>query len=394
MRRFIVGILVLVFSVWLGLKIAADPGVAMFSYRDWMVETPLWFAAVVQIAWIVVIYLLVRFFDGIDMSVYRFKNWLRWRRKNKAYGKTNRGLLELIEGRWRNAENYLLEGVSQSDAPLVNYLAAAKAANEQRAFDKRDKYLKKAYDLAPHAEVAIGLTQAQLQFSQNQLEQALASLANVRRYAPKNVMALQLLQQIYVRLHDWPALLTLLPMLRKQKVLSAEQLDQLEKSVYEQMILINGNKDYTALNAVWRSIPKKLQNDPTLVECYTKQMLHDSQYSLELESLISKSLDKVWNKNLVKLYGLLITAKPKKQLDQAEKWLSLHPQDAVLLLTLGRLCMRCPLWGKAKDYFEESLRLEANAETYNEYAKLLEQLGQEAQAIKSYRQGLAALSVD
>jgi hypothetical protein len=40
---------------------------------------------------------------------------------------------------------------------------------------------------------------------------------------------------------------------------------------------------------------------------------------------------------------------------RAEKWLEKHPEDARLLLALGRLCREQQLWGKAQSYFEASL---------------------------------------
>ena len=58
------------------------------------------------------------------------------------------------------------------------------------------------------------------------------------------------------------------------------------------------------------------------------------------------------------------------------------------LLTLGRICVRCQLWGKARAYFEDSLKLEMHRETLTEYGKLLEYLGDAAMAMQSYRDGL------
>ena len=123
MWKFFWFLIILIFSVWLGLKVSEDPGYAVFAYRHWSVEMPLWFAVVAFFVLLFLLYGVLRFFDGIDFTIYRLKNWLRWRQKYKSYSKTNRGLIELIEGHWRSAEYYLLEGVPQSDAPLV-YLAA------------------------------------------------------------------------------------------------------------------------------------------------------------------------------------------------------------------------------------------------------------------------------
>lgn len=396
MRRFVLGIIILIVSVWVGLKIAEDPGVALFSWRDWSVEMPLWLFIFCFTLLMLIFYFVISFSDRMSQIFYRWKNWRRFRLKQKSGNKTGRGLLELIEGRWKLAENDLLEGVSQSDAPLINYLAAAKAAHEQAAYEKRDTYLRKAHDLAPQAVVAIGLTEVQLQMEQGQLEQALATLNHLRTVAPKQDVVLTLLKKIYIQLADWKNLLALLPLLRKRKLLTDEQADKLEQHAYEKLLDAAEKKavGLSALQDLWRTMPKKSQTDARLIYCYTKQLLNYPEAAATAEELIYKSLRKSLNEDLIRLYGLLTTSNPSKQLTHTEKWLGTNDGHAVLLLTAGRLCMRCQLWGKARSYFEESLALKKEAETYLEYAGLLEQLGEHETAKQNYREGLKLLGVE
>ena len=65
-----------------------------------------------------------------------------------------------------------------------------------------------------------------------------------------------------------------------------------------------------------------------------------------------------------------------------------HADDAQLLLCLGRLAAREKLWGKARDYFESSYRLERSAETCAELGRLLVALGEPKVAAAYYREGL------
>lgn len=390
MRRFFWFLVVLIVSVWVGLKISQDPGYALFAYRNWTMEMPLWFAAVAFLIILFAIYALLNFFDGIGFSLYRLKNWLRWRRKYKSYNKTNRGLVELVEGQWRSAEYLLLEGVAQSDAPLINYLAAAKAAQELNAFDRRDTYLRKAHDVAPQAEVAIGLTQAQLQFDQAQLEQSLATLGHLRNVAPKQKMVLKLLERVYVRLADWRGLLKLLPNLRKAKIITDEQENIFEENMYQELLRSAATKSegMVAVQRVWQGMPKKLQKEPSLIYCYAKLLLTYPEMADELEGLVSKAIKRSWDKNLVNLYGQLLTTDPKRQLSNADGWVKQYGNQAILLLMLGRVCMRCQLWGKARGYLEESIKLEPTADAYLEYGRLLEQLSELTNAVQSYKNGL------
>jgi HemY protein len=390
MRRLFWLLVLLIASVWIGLKIAEDPGYAIFAYKNWSMEMPLWFAVVSFIVILLLLYMVLRFFDSIDFSLYRWKNWLQWRRKYKSYSKTNRGLIELIEGHWRSAEHYLEEGVEQSDAPLINFLAAAKAAHEQGAYDRRDGYLRKAHQMAPQGEVAIGLTQAQLQYEQGQLEQALATLGHLRTLAPKHGFVLKLLEKVYIRLADWQGLISILPSLRKAKVINDDQLVKFEENTYQELLRVAANKNLgmVAIQNVWRSIPKKFQSDPKLIYSYAKLLMDYPEVAGELDILINKAVKKKWDADLVRLYGMLKTNNAQKQLARAEDWQKQYGNQAVLLLTLGRLAERCNLWGKARVYLEDSIKLEARPETYMEYGKLLEELGELNLATQQYKEGL------
>jgi HemY protein len=61
-------------------------------------------------------------------------------------------------------------------------------------------------------------------------------------------------------------------------------------------------------------------------------------------------------------------------LQNAEVWLNARPNDAQLLLALGRISLRNQQWGKARKYFEASLREQAGTEAFAELARLLHSL--------------------
>ncbi|HEU0199466.1 MAG TPA: hypothetical protein VFR86_03435, partial [Burkholderiaceae bacterium] len=73
-------------------------------------------------------------------------------------------------------------------------------------------------------------------------------------------------------------------------------------------------------------------------------------------------------------------------------WLQKHPQSAGLLRCLGELCLREHLWGKARVYLEESLRLQVHPATSLALARLAEMTGQEAEAAQHYREAALGLS--
>jgi len=72
----------------------------------------------------------------------------------------------------------------------------------------------------------------------------------------------------------------------------------------------------------------------------------------------------------------------------AEQWLKHRTNNPELLLALGRLSLRNELWGKAREYFETSLKLRRNRETLAELSRLNAHMGEEEASIKLLMQGL------
>ena len=65
------------------------------------------------------------------------------------------------------------------------------------------------------------------------------------------------------------------------------------------------------------------------------------------------------------------------------------------MLSLGRVSLRNKLWGKAREYFEGSLRFSKSkalsAEANAELARLMDHLGEHAHSASLYRKALAQL---
>lgn len=388
MKKMILFFIVLVLAIWLGLHIAADPGYAMFSYRNWSAEMPLWFAGLSLLILFGVLYFVLRLLSNAGAIAGRLSNWSGRRQMRLAHSRTTRGLIELTEGNWQTAEKLLVKAVPSSDSPLINYLAAARAAQAQGDHDRRDKYLRKAQKSTPHARTAIELTQAQLQISHGQLEQALATLRHLQSLSPHHPYVLKLLHRLYIQLGDWESLRNMLPDLMRKKVLKAPELNNLEIQVYKGVLQgaakVEGSEH---LQSVWRGFPKSIHKNVDLVAQYVEYLIQRSA-SDKAEVVVRDIIKKQWDDKLVRLYGLTHSADANKQLTLAESWLRSRPNNASLLLTLGRLCINNQLWGKARTYLENSIELEPRTETYAELAKLLERIGETELAANYYRLGL------
>ena len=389
MVKFIVKLLILVIVV-LGavLLVRDDPGVVLVRYHDYEVETSLAFALVVLVVAMILVYYCVRLLRGVLRLPRSMRNQSQNRRHSKARRQLTQGLIDLAEGRFEQAENHLVRLVDFSESPLVHYLAAARAAQLQGKHEARDKYLKDAHDARPDAELAIGVTQAELQLAHQQTEQALATLMHLHSIAPRHDYVTRLLARAHYELEDWRALVEILPDVRRKKLIKEPQLLEMEVAGYRGILELATNSQQSFEEA-WSNIPLTLRADTRMTLLYINLMIEHHWHNRNAEQQLLKSLDKSWDDRLIEVYGRFDTGDPNAQLARAEKWLEDFGHNENLLLALGRIAMRARLWGKAQGYFEASIGARANPAACLALAELLEQqLQQPDKAATYYQQGL------
>jgi HemY protein len=364
-------------------------GYVVFSFADVSIETSFMFF----ISFTVICFILFHYFFrilGFLINLPRyFKYTLGQKRSEKARQSLIKGLIDISEGRFADAEKILLKQAADSDTAMLNYLIAARAAQQQGAYDRRDEYLRLAQESAPQGDIAVGITKAELQLAHRQYDQALTTLNELGEISPKHNYVKKLLARVYERLGDWPSLSNMLDDLRKSEALPEDALSQTEVETYCGLLrqFAKQNKP-DELNQLWHRVPKHLKSNSDVLQIYVEQLIAQDDHKLA-EELIRNHLDDDWHEPLVLLYGQLNVERPQQLLESAEHWLATHRRSAVLLLVLGKLCLKIKLWGKARTYLETSLGIKPMAETYLLLAMLLEdKMGEHDKAQSLYQQGL------
>ncbi|MEZ5506009.1 MAG: heme biosynthesis HemY N-terminal domain-containing protein [Gammaproteobacteria bacterium] len=368
--------------------VARDPGYVLLAHGRHTIETSLLVGLLAMVLFFLFLYWLWRF--------------LRWaldplRGQRKANSRTIRGLIAFAEGDWHNAEKLMAKGAAGNDIALINYLTAAQAAHEQGEEDRRDDYLRLAHQTAKGIDIAVGLTKARLQFQSEQWEECLATLMVLKKNAktPSYPYVIKMLSQVYVQVQDWDSLLELLPELKKRKVVSADELHDLERRSYEgklkQAQRGSGEDRLRNLQQVWQKTPRKLHHELALIQAYSEALINLNAGE-EAEKILTDALRKNWDDNLARLYGIVKGADVAKQLLWAENWLKERPNNAMLLLTLGRLSLQLQQWEQARSYFEASIRSRRSAEAHGELGRLLSHLGEHEASNENFQAGLALIS--
>lgn len=384
-KLFAISLVALLLGVGIVAIIQSDPGYVLLAYGNHTLEASLWVGLLLILLLVGSVFLLLRLIYQVFSGQRSLVSWLGARKSRKAQRLSTRGLISFIEGNWLNAQRQLVQGAKHNEAPLLNYLLAARSSAQLHDTDKVHEYLRSAGDAEPAAAMALDISLAEMKVQAGEYQQAIAALDQAIRSPGRHPYVLTLLCQAYQGLGDWDKLLELLPQLQKHKVLGSEDFQQLEYQVHLRR-LDSSAAETEQLHACWKKVPKRLQADTTFVELYVRKLIVCEDYSAA-EKAILRALKHEWLPQLVRLYGD-VEAQSSQQLSRAEGWLAVHPEDPQLLLCLGRLCAREELWGKARDYFESAYRLEKSAEICAELGRLLDGLGEPTVAAAYYREGL------
>ncbi len=394
MKRWLLFFVVtMVVGLTLGSLSGEDSGYVLLSWGPYRVETSLWVFLLLLTAFVLVMYFLFRFSLVMLGSDWRFNEWRRNRKTSRARKQTTRGLLSLAQGQWARAERLLTRSAANTDMPLINYLAAARAAYEQGKHEATDELLNSANKSTRGAELAVGISHAQLLISRGQREQALAVLVNLRDKYPRHTYLLKLLVRLYQDLEDWVALHELLPVIGKAGKVPQDKLRELEQKVYLQLIdrtarSSQSKQPAAAIQKLYKGMPRHCRYNADILLRYVTA-LHDLGEDEMAEADLRHALTHVWRDDLVQAYGNLHGADVSRRFLFAEKQLTGRPNDPVLLLVLARLANKQEQPERAREFLQTGLRLKSLPELNAEMGKLLVQEQDHVGASRYFQQALA-----
>src|SRR5262245_31928750 len=363
----------------------ADRGYVLVNFRGYVVEMSVPGLVLVLTA----LYLAIRGIVWLARSPRWFRGARSEQRARRSSAELTRGVIHLIEGDWTRGERLLTQSLKGSDAPLVSYLLAARAAQLQGAKGRRDEWLALAAQESPAAASAALLTQAELQLDAGELDAAAATAERLAEQRPDHPAVLALLARVYRERKDMPKLAALLPRLGSARLPPAAR-DALALEVLDAELGAPTITEHR-LAEIWGGLASELKQSPALL---ARRALALDRLGAggDAERELKAALKRNWNAALVAAYGEVHGSEPAKQLQTAEGWLKNYPEDPTLLACAARLCMANELWGKARSYLEASIALAPSPETYALYGRLLARLGEGENAALAYRSGLALVS--
>lgn len=369
-------------------------GYLLIAYGTKTIEMTLWVAAIVLALLMGGVWLVRQLMlGGVEMA-RRFREIFLFGSVERAQKRAANGMVDYLIGDWFEARKKLLRTLDKVEYPLANYIAAARSSFEMGDEPEAEKILEQALAIS-HSELPVALTRARLHVQAGRYEEAINILKPIDIKMPRQPAVLDLMHHIYIAQKNWRALEDLFPLMRKAKVLSNLEFDELEvmltcEKIHVQSAQIKAlliAERLPSLQKIWKSLSRSLQKSPPVILAYARALAENYQ-DQEAEIIIRKALANQWYDPLVALYGRLQVKEIHAQIRTLESWLKNKPQDPTLLLSMGRLMERNQQWELARDYFQRSLNQKQQLETVAELARLMTKLGDHKKSAEYYQQSL------
>jgi HemY protein len=377
----------------IGIAVTArfNPGNVVLFYPPHRLDMSLNLFVVLLVLLFALVYVLVRTLKSTLKMPERVAAYRQRKREREGNKGLRDALKALFEGRFGHAEKAAMRAAELPENAGLAALIGARAAHRMREPSRRDAWLAGiVHDNA--LKTARLMTVTELLVDDHQPEAALEAVAELNASGQRHIHALQWSMKAHQQARNWPEVLRLVRILDKRKALHPALSSRLRELAYEALLGEEGH-DAESIRRVWAGVPASDRQIPYIAaraaSAFNARGLHD-----EARAIAEEALKANWDERVVRAYreaaGPAGSPTLLVQIEHCETWLKDRPTDPELALTLGSLCLKQKLWGKAQRYLEQALSDATEADMVREahlkLAQMHEALGQEQEAANHYRQ--------
>lgn len=391
MRLFIR--LIILFALAVGLAVGAryNPGNVVLFFPPYRVDVSLNFFLFVTAALFVLLYVITRTVistQELPGKVAAYRQGKKERDGNKAL---REALKALFEGRFGQAERAAVRAIDLPENQGVAAIIGARAAHHMSQYDRRDAWFA-SIESDSQMRTARLVSTTELLVDQHKSSQALEAINELNASGTRHIQVLRWALKANQQAKKWAEVLKLVRTLDKYRALHPVLSNRLRELGYEFLLNEQGS-DAESVRNVWFGIPAADRKNQFVSLSGAKAFIACGLND-EARSIIEKAISEEWDDRLLKPYRDASaqegSAALLSQIENCERWSAQHPNDPELALTLGVLCYKQKLWGKAQRHLEKALSDAIEAVTVREtnlkLAQLHEALGNVEKAAHHYRQ--------
>lgn len=381
---WILGLFALAVAVALGARM--NDGYVLLALPPYRAEISLNLFIVALVAGFAALYLVLRAVALTLGLPGRVRDYRSRRQQERASLVFQDAVRLLFEGRFGQALKKATEAHAAGTAPGLSALIAARAAQRMRESLKQQGWMQRAKLDDPRTEAATLMLEAEMMNEARRFDDALVALERLQEKQGRHIAALRLELRARQGAGDWNGVLKLARQLAKRDALPPEVISEVRTQAHLANIA-RTSSDLGLLTAYLRSVPEEERGRRVVLAAARALAALGAENEAQklIEAVLDAGGDQGWHSELVVIYGRLCGGEQTARIARCETWLRQHPDDAGLLVALGRMCFRQRLWGKAQSYLEAALAVEETEEAHLELARLFDQLERTDQANVHYR---------
>jgi HemY protein len=359
----------------------SDGNVAVFlpPYR---VDVSVNVALICLLAAFAAFYFALSLFGSARKLPERSRAYRAFKRQEQAVGGLAGAINALLEGRFARAEQLAGRATQESRIAGVASLIAARAASQMGERERTGKWLAQAR-ATRQVDAAADVVQAEAMLDAREPALALQSVEQLHMRGARHVHTLRLKLRAATQLKRWEEVIRLTRQLEKHQALHETVAAKARADAY-QALFERLSSDAYGLTALWQKIPAAEKTNPQ-VALYAAHAFNKAELGVQSKLVLEAALYAGWDERLIEAYAVCPETSAQGRIAQAERWLDRYPADAALLSTLGMLCMKDQLWGKAQQYLERSVAVKDSVRVHVLLAGLAEHSQADARALEHYK---------
>src|SRR5690606_1865382 len=341
MRTWFWTLVVFVAAVALALVLREHSGNVVIVAQPWRIELSLTLAVLLLVASFVILYFILRVFSWVGTRPDSFRSWRSRRSIRRDQESLESGWINVLEGRYGNAEKDFARVLSRTRSDKRKVLAALASANANHhlgEFGPRDQALAQA-KLAAGDDVRLreawAIVAAEMYLDQNRPQDALALLQPLQDASSRYLHATRLLLRAHRQLnnHDRVYELTRL-LLRRGALEKSEAMSLIEVSAAARLHAAGAS----GFKAIWGDLKSDERTMPEIALAAASVQAAEGNHE-EASRILEAAISVKPDPRLLSVYSQCPPQFVSRRLAKAEEWLKRHPDDAALLAAMGNLCL-------------------------------------------------------
>lgn len=396
MRSWIWNLLLLVAAVALALLVHNYGGNVIIVAPPWRIELSLPLTVLLVLGVFLALHWLLQLLRWMGSSPERLRSWRGRRAQRRDIELLERGWINVLEGRYVQAEkdlSNLLSRTRSADRKVLAGLSAARALHLLGETTRCDHTLQLTQDAAgqdTRLRQTVDTVKAEILLDQNRPQEALELLEPLQDASSRFLHATRLLLRAHRQLEHADQVYALTRLLLRRSAIDETQARTFITQAAAQRLDI---ADITTWDGIWGDLNADERMTPLVALAGAKAQIRFNQ-PVQAARILQAALNRQLDDRLLRAYAQCDADQARQRLGHAELWLKSNPDHPGLLAALGQICLAAQLWGQGAHYLERSLALRADIHVYALLGNLHDALGHPDQALLYWRRACEAADAE